>query len=127
MCDGIPYKRTVCKTLLFVGAAMSVNAVAFQAPAQRPIINPADSPKWEAVFIKPCGQAPSVGGGARGAGPGTARIPIVSPGQMNLTCTTVARLITQAYSVFQTEGAISKSRWKERRRGSTRTSMRSMR
>src|SRR5262245_52687518 len=102
MCDAIFCKRTVCKTLLFVGAAMSVNAVALQAPAQQGITKPGDTPKWEAVSIKPCDGAASAGAGARGAGlgtagPRTARIPIVSPGRLNLTCSTVARLIAQAY------------------------------
>ena len=97
MCDGIFYRRTVCKTLLCVGAAMSVNAVALQATAQQGITRPGDTPKWEAVSIKPCGRAASAGPRGRGAGPGTARIPIASPGRLNLTCTTVSRLIAQAY------------------------------
>src|SRR5215475_10305 len=97
MCDGIFYRWTVCKTLLCVGAAMSVNAVALQATAQQGITKPGDTPKWEAVSIKPCGRAASAGPRGRGAGPGTARIPIASPGRLNLTCTTVSRLIAQAY------------------------------
>src|SRR5262245_29474893 len=101
MCGAIFYKRTVCKTLLFVGAAMSVNAVALQAPGQQGITKPGDTPKWEAVSIKPCVSGET---GARGTGPGNARISVsppgrltLSPGRLSSTCITVARLITQTF------------------------------
>src|SRR5215471_13360014 len=56
---------------------------------------PQDVPKWEAVSIKPCGTAGGERG--RGAGPGGPQTPISGPGRLNLRCTTVARLIVQAY------------------------------
>jgi uncharacterized protein (TIGR03435 family) len=57
---------------------------------------PQNVPKWEAVSIKPC--SPAAGGErGRGAGPGGPQTPISGPGRLNLRCTTVARLIVQAY------------------------------
>jgi uncharacterized protein (TIGR03435 family) len=61
-------------------------------PAQT-TARPTDTPKWEAVSIKPC--QPNEGG--RGRGGGGAGAPIAGPGRLDFKCTTAARLITQAY------------------------------
>jgi uncharacterized protein (TIGR03435 family) len=92
MGDGIPYKRAVCKALLFVSAAMSVNAVALQAPLQRAITNPADTPKWEAASIKPCASgSPSHGS--------------FSPGRLTLECQNLWFLVQAAYLLWAKDGA----------------------
>jgi hypothetical protein len=73
-------------------------AIAVQA---QNVTRPASAATWEAVSIKPCSAAGGVGRGSRGGGTGGVRVPSSSPGRLDLTCTTVARLIVQAYLSFQ--------------------------
>jgi uncharacterized protein (TIGR03435 family) len=76
------------KMLLLAVSALA----AVMLPAQS-VVRPVDTPKWEAVSIKPC--KPNEGG--RGRGGGGAGAPIVGPGRLDFKCTTAARLIAQAY------------------------------
>jgi len=92
MRDAILYKRAVCKALLFVGAAMSVSAIARKAPVQQAISNPANTPKWEAVSIKPCASgSPSHGN--------------FSPGRLTLECQNLWSLVQLAYLLWAKNGA----------------------
>jgi uncharacterized protein (TIGR03435 family) len=75
------------KVVLFAVSAIPAVII----PAQS-VVRPADTPKWEAVSIKPC--KPNEGGRGRGGGGG---VPIAGPGRLDLKCSTAARLITQAY------------------------------
>ena len=65
-----------------------------QAPAPAPLV-----PRFEVASVKPC--EPPRGGrggpGQRGGGPGT---PVVSPGRLNLVCSTVKQLIQQAFVTY---------------------------
>src|SRR5215475_4376056 len=97
--------KDVRKVVLLAGVTMTavipiivgiVNASPKQTSQSQATRQPADTPKWEAVSIKPCAPAGTGGrGGGRGPAPG-GRLTF-SPGRLNLTCTTVARLISQAY------------------------------
>jgi uncharacterized protein (TIGR03435 family) len=81
-----PVIRVVKKAVVLAILASAVVAI--------PVVSQhaTDVPKWEAASIKPC--APT-GTGGRGAGPG-GRLTF-SPGRLTMTCTTVSRLIAQAY------------------------------
>jgi bla regulator protein blaR1 len=77
-------------------AAMAAPVVAGMMTAQTHS-RPADTPKWEAVSVKPCGPA-AVGPGQRGQGGGP---PLsFSADRMTLRCMNVMRLIKSAYKTY---------------------------
>ena len=79
-----------------------VAVVGFAAPiaveAMHALQEPAP-PKWEVVSVRRCPP-----GGGRGAGPAGgprgARLPVLSPGRMTLTCETVASLVASAFVLY---------------------------
>jgi len=82
-------KHVVLSVIFAVAVIIAASSVVAQTR------RPADMPEWEAVSIKPCAQAAGERSG-RGGGGGP-RTPTFSPGRLNISCTTVARLIAQAY------------------------------
>lgn len=90
------------RTLLLTSAALSVLAIPFAvgvikgSALSQGIIRPLDTPKWEAVSIKPCSPDPTVRGGGRGG-------LVVHPGRLVMTCMPVMFAIQDAYVRSATE------------------------
>jgi uncharacterized protein (TIGR03435 family) len=93
----VAHELRVSRMLLLAMAAVFPFAVPIgvgmmnASPSSQNILRPADTPKWEAVSIKPC-MDQNNGGRGRGGGP--------SPGRLNMPCFPVKFFIQSAYDLF---------------------------
>ena len=84
------------------GIGVIVSAVMMCTPttSAQTVTAQADTPKWEAVSIKPCKPAEAGRGGRGGGGRGGGGIPVSAPGRLDLRCSTVMQFIRQAYVTY---------------------------